>query len=294
MDARKAWLEARRRGVGSSDIAALFGRDPWKTRWHVYLDKIGELPDSPTPQKTWGLRLEDAVATAYAEETGRKVYLPEEKTIRHPSIEYMLASPDRFTDIDGQVCVLELKTSGSGEDGEWGTPGTDEIPLNYILQVQHQMGVCNLERADVAVLFGVNDFRIYTVRRSEQIISAIEREVRRFWEQVQSRNPPTPDWEHESTWGLVANLWGADPTAAPLQLGGEEDALARRYLRLGEELAALKKERESVKAQLLYALGSATSAVTEGGLRVTRKLVSRAGFEVGPTEYYRLSIGDRK
>ena len=38
---REEWLEYRRRGIGGSDVAAVFGLSPYLTARDLYYDKIG-------------------------------------------------------------------------------------------------------------------------------------------------------------------------------------------------------------------------------------------------------------
>lgn len=133
-----------------SDSAAVCGRSAWRTALEVWLDKTGQLPDlPPSPQMEWGLRLEPAIAEAYSERTGLDLSSP--SLCRHPQYPWMLASIDRL--VSGPPKVVELKTASPFAAGEWGDPGTDEIPESYLIQVQHQLAVCGLQVADVA-LFG--------------------------------------------------------------------------------------------------------------------------------------------
>ena len=56
-----------------------------------------------------------------------------------------------------------------------GEPGTDEIPDYYMTQVQHYLAVTGVKTADVAVLIGGNDFRIYTIEADEELQSFVDR-----------------------------------------------------------------------------------------------------------------------
>ena len=44
---RTEWLAERRKGVTSTDIAAIAGQSPWATALDVYLDKLGLSPSGP-------------------------------------------------------------------------------------------------------------------------------------------------------------------------------------------------------------------------------------------------------
>lgn len=73
---------------------------------------------------------------------------------------------------------------------EWGEPETDQAPLPYVFQVQHQLAVTGYNEADIAVLIGGSDFRIYRVQRDEEIIKALIRVESEFWQCVENRVPP--------------------------------------------------------------------------------------------------------
>src|SRR5690606_29968470 len=65
---REDWLQARRRGIGGSDIATIAGVNPWSSPVELYLDKLGELPERPeTDAMRFGKRLEQVVADEFAE-----------------------------------------------------------------------------------------------------------------------------------------------------------------------------------------------------------------------------------
>lgn len=289
---RQEWLARRRQGIGSSDIAALFNLNPWQTPWHVYLDKIGELPDADTPRKKWGRKLEDVVAFVYEEETGRTTYLPEQKVFEHRSIPYLLATPDRFVYPDGQRAVLELKTAGFAHD-EWGHEGTDQIPHQYLLQVQHQLLVTDLPVAHVAVLFGVDDYKQYTVTANDDIQQKIVKRVTHFWEHhVMNRTPPDPDWKHNATLPLVKGLYTEVVRVPNLVLN--LDDLVRQYRQAQEQHGAAEKERDALKAQLIDAMGNAEEAVTPRGYRLRRKAITRRSYTVEESKYIQFYVSDPK
>ena len=40
-------LEARKKGIGGSDVASILGLSPWKSQYQLYLEKRGELEEEP-------------------------------------------------------------------------------------------------------------------------------------------------------------------------------------------------------------------------------------------------------
>jgi len=187
MTTHKQWLAERRTGIGGSDSAAVLGLSPYKSPVDVWLDKTGqsdETPDNTAMQ--WGRLLEATIRQNYAETTGRIVDVPRE-ILRAKTVPHILANVDGLTN-DGRV--LEVKTARS--DKEWGEAGTDQIPRHYLLQVQHYMLVTERPVADVAVLIGGQDYRVYTVNADAELHRLMAAHYAAFWRKVEERTPPEP------------------------------------------------------------------------------------------------------
>lgn len=182
------WLKERQKGIGGSDVAAILGMSPWRTPYQVWEEKTTPIDETAAeddrPALYWGRVLEAPIRQAYADKTGRTVTKPAEAFVssKYP---FMRANLDGIAD-DGRV--VEFKTS-SKSDG-WGEVGTDEIPDYYMTQVQHYLAVTGAKTADVAVLIGGNDFRIYTVEADEELQALLIERESEFWALVESRTPP--------------------------------------------------------------------------------------------------------
>lgn len=282
------WLAARRTGIGSSDAAAVCGLDPWRTPLHVYLEKMGELPDSDNQAKRWGRRLEAVIAEAYVEESGNPVRPPPERIMRHPEYPWLLASLDRVTEVDGRPAVLEIKNVGRAGP-EWGQPGTDAIPLGYVIQAQHQLLVSGLDHAVVAALFGGNRLGIYHVLRQETLYTTLVRVLTDFWQKVEKGNAPEPSWEHPATPELILSQ-GVVEAGVACRLGPEADDQILEYLQIKQRLAELRKDAAALKAWLTHAMGEAAAACTPGGNWVERRLITRRGYTVPETKYVKFWV----
>lgn len=184
---RKAWLEERRTGVGGSDAAAACGLSKWKTPLELFLDKTGELEETrPSEAMHFGTILEPVVRQEYANRTGRTVVVPG-KILRHPRRTFALVNLDGIAD---EHRLYEGKTARTAEG--WGEEGSADIPTEYQLQVQHGMFVTGLEIADVAVLIGGQDFRIYHVPADAELQEMLVDQEAEFWRHVQEGTPPAP------------------------------------------------------------------------------------------------------
>jgi putative phage-type endonuclease len=261
MNDRAKWLEDRRSGIGGSDVAAVCGVSKWKTPYALWQDKRGELPPSPDNEAMlWGRVLEPVIRQQYAERTGRIVRVPD-GIIRSPRHDFMIANPDGLTD---DRRLFEAKTARSAHG--WGEEGSDEVPTDYMLQVQHYMAVLDCEVADVAVLIGGSDFRIYEVPADAELQALIIEAEAEFWQRVIDGNPPDPlsFADMQARYGRASIDGQVEATATAI------DAIAK--LRgIAATKATLNAEEEEAKAEIMALLGERDTLVCNGKPLVTWK-----------------------
>jgi len=206
----------RRTGIGSSDAPVIAGeRGSVVELWAV---KSGLVPE-PEPDADlavlfeWGHRLEPVIADWYADHTGRQVRRVN-RMLRHPDLPWAFASLDRVT-AKGEKRIVEIKTE------RWGWRGDEDVPGSVQAQVQHQMWVTGYEVADVAVLTGGSQPKVYEIPRDDAFIDNLvfletefmgwvksgtrppmdgSENARRVLSKLHPRNdgtliPPTPDME---------------------------------------------------------------------------------------------------
>jgi len=290
MQTRAEFLEARRSGIGASDVAPILGLSPYKTAIDVYLDKVGPVGQvaEMAPQLEWGQRLEPVIASAIIDRYGWSLSRP--ATVRHAAIPCLIASPDRVN-ADGEL--IEIKTARFG-DG-WGEPDTADIPEHYWLQVQHQLEVIpHAQVCWVFVLIGGNDFRRYRVERDPGYLETVAEPLGEFWDLVMNRTPPEPDWTHSRTLEAVKKLYPVQ-AGTTVELQGEEiEYTARAFAHWGGEAKQLEVMREQAKAKLIAAMGTAEKATLPNGTTIHRKTVNRAGYTVKPSTYETFTIKEPK
>lgn len=268
---RAEWLEARKKGLGSSDAAAACGLSRWGTPLSVYLEKLNLAPPREmSEEQRWGLLHEETIAREYERRTGVKLVNP--MTLyhcdRHP---FLLATPDRFD--AAHTRIVELKTARSAEG--WGEEGTDDIPQEYVIQVAHQQAVLDLDLAEVAVLIGGSDFRIYRVPRNAALIDSLIAIEADLWRKIANRTAPEPDWAHPRTPELVELLY-RPASGKSVDLGEDAAALAQVYQGLGAAIREQEEARAEAKARLVQLLGDAEEGRLPDGQRVRRRQVDEA------------------
>lgn len=202
---RKEWLQARLRGIGASDTAAILGYSNFQSPFSIYADKVLEPDDNPSEDAIleWGRRLEPVVARKFEDETGLPLHDPGDFTIyRSESHPWIFATLDRQVGV--HAYPLELKVNFHGNPNDW----KDSIPMAYKVQMQQQLFVTGAELGYFAVLHvGTPLFRWYTVQRHEKFIARLVERVTDFWHNhVEAKRMPPTDYA-EPTRKAIQRLW---------------------------------------------------------------------------------------
>lgn len=181
------WLAKRREGIGSSDAPIIAGESGSVVE--LWAEKSGlierEAPDEDTARLfEWGHRLEPVVAQWYADTTGRALRRVNRMLV-HPKIPWAFASLDRVT--IGEKRIVEVKTTRRGWDA--GEP----VPGRVQAQVQHQLWVAGYDVADVAVLTGGSEPKVYEIPRDDAFIADLAFLETEFWGWVTSGTRPPMD-----------------------------------------------------------------------------------------------------
>ena len=266
---RDVWLEQRRSSLGASDAPAVCCLSPWRTPLDVYLEKIGQAPsESESLQAYIGRVMEPAIAAIYERQTGLALRPPSEPIVYHPERKWQHASLDRVRE-DGRV--VELKTAGGKMAKLWGTED-DAVPDPYLIQLTHQMMVTGADQADIAVLIGGTDFRVYTVPFNRHLADTVLAMEEEFWVRVEQRHPPDPDWDNARTPKLVNALHVPQP-GVRVELGLEAVVPVASFLEAKDTIERTAAYAEGLKARIIEMMGPASEAVLPDGTLLTRKAV---------------------
>ena len=168
----------RSRGIGSSEIAAIVGQNPWAGKHHIWLRKTGRLDNfEPTERMLAGQFLEPAIIAMYEHKMGCKVTKP--PTVVCEAHRYVVDSIDGI--VDGEKIGIEAKSTHWRNSNAWGKEWTDDIPAYYLVQCQWHMGVHELGECHVPVWNG-ESFRVYKIVYDEDLFLALVASAQDFWE----------------------------------------------------------------------------------------------------------------
>ena len=193
----------RTKYLGGSDIGAILGLSKYRSAVDVWLEKTGKnIDDQTSLPLRFGQFVEDFVAREYQLATGEELAI-HEAAITHPEYDYLQGHIDRFVlekdrpliDNQGQIQatrILECKTAHPFTQSDWGEVGTDQVPMNYLVQCLWYMMLTQIEKTDLAVLFGNADFRIYTISRDSELEQMLLERAVHFWNHYVGKDLPPP------------------------------------------------------------------------------------------------------
>ncbi len=283
---RTTWLEARKKGIGGSDAAAIFGLSKYRSAIDVYEDKLGIAPERPqTKPMRWGLLLEDAVAGAFVEARGITLRRLGIRRAKHVPGFPMIGSLDRIAygpNVPAGGLLYEGKTSRMGdgyakEEDALDLPPEKRIPSDAYLQVQHYLEVVDVELAVVVVLVAGSDLRMLDIPRDRALGADLIDEEGRFWrENVLARVPPPPGAKDEP-WLLRKYSVAADAEkVATAEIAEKLDEL----FDVEAELEALEERKGKIRVDLKSYLGEAKKLVAPSGTATwSRFEVTRTGWK---------------
>lgn len=277
-DSDDDWLQARKGGIGGSDVAAIMGFSPWKAPVEVWMEKTNRIdsPDlSDKESVRMGIELESVVLDMY------KRRHPESKVQRVNAILTSVERPWAQASLDAIVCdpdlgwgVLEIKTGS--KESEW----KDGVPIHYQTQVGHYLSVTGYDFADVAALIG--DYGLhyheYRIMRDAEDIAAIDEDVDSFWnESVKNDTIPPNISNLESEGKALSELYKNSDGEMTIEESERTEELARRYAKIGAIEKEAKEEKQGISNELKRLIGEHKGIMGDEFI-VTHVRTSRGGY----------------
>lgn len=268
---RDDWLAIRRTGIGSSDAAAAIGLNPYQSQLELWTQKMGKGnhlpavdPQDDTSPMFWGTLLEPIVAAHYTKRTGNKVRRVN-AVLQHPEHPWMLANVDREVVGAPDVQILECKTAGIHGARLW----SDGVPEYVQLQVMHQLAVTGKQAADVVVLVGGQELRIFRIERNEALIARLIEMEHAFWQMVESKTPPAGDGSDSAEKALRSLYPHSAGEDVDMSDDPELNATFEALLVARDQLDAAQKHEARLRQAIQIHMGEAGKATFACGGSVT-------------------------
>ena len=179
--------QARQKGIGGSDVAAICGWNSYVTPIDVYYSKIIPIPDDdidPTNERCkTGNIAEPFIIKRYEEMKGVKVNT-NVPLLRHPKYPFLLGNIDGL--VEAENVIVECKTVGSYAD-QW----KGEMPLYYKTQCAHYAMLLDAKRVDLIAQFDRFKFEVFVYERDRDFENDNMQKCIDFWENhVVKKIPP--------------------------------------------------------------------------------------------------------
>jgi putative phage-type endonuclease len=239
--------EFRRSHIGSSDIAAILGKDPYKTAYDVWLDKTGQLPPQEENESMFAGTMFESGVLGFAERELGKLKRNQYRSVKSVPI---------GSNIDAIVCEtgnpVEAKTAGlfGPVTENWGAAETDEVPDRVILQAHSHMLVTGTKLCHVAAFIGGRGFVMYHVPADMELMVIISQRAEDFWfNHVVPKIAPDDSLPSLPAVKRVSRIPNTTVSVA--------DDIVNRWLDAKASLQMAGEEKEAAEAALLAALGNA-------------------------------------
>lgn len=293
---RETWLSARGKDVTASVVGALFDVHEYSSPYELWAEKSGRLPreDLDNVALERGELLEPvAVELMRRRRPEWEIFhnTGEATTYLRDPVNRIGATPDTFVMCPerGPGTVQIKSVEQTTYRRKWTPEGADpEPPLWIAMQATLEAHMTGSRWACVAPLvvgYGL-DLPLIDIPLVVDVVDAIQRKSREFWDLVDSGQEPPPDYSRDRA--VIEAMYPGD--------NGEEIDLVsdRAAYRLIEERSALLDKRDEaqtrldeIDTELKYRMKGASLAYLPGGLRMTWR-TQRRTFPDGKTRTFRV------
>lgn len=258
---REEWLEVRKSGIGSSEVATILGLNPYETPYLLWRRKIGmDEPKAETFAMKAGHYLEDAVSRFWSDETGREVIKSSagDWIIRDADKPFLQVSPDRTFWLGASRSpsakgILECKTTQRQIDAE-------DVPAYWYCQVQYQLGVARLESGSLAWLSAGREFGYKDIAVDPEFFAWMIEEVERFWvDNVVGGNEP-----EATAVADVVKKYAVHTNGKTVEASDEVFQAWTELKAVREEMDAIATRKEELENKIKMAFGDAEALTRQG------------------------------
>lgn len=288
-------LEARKGKIGSSDIAAVCGLNPWRTPLQIWAEMTGRVKPEPENDAMWlGTELESTVAKFWAKKSEGGKVIKAGVTKFNDKVPFACATPDYIYTLDNEVGILECKTTGSHNKDRW----KEAVPDYVHCQVMWQMGI--LEEFEDTIVACLCDRELINnkFKYEEPIFDQLVHKGHQFMEMVKSDTPPSALGADKE---LLLKLHGYPEIMDYADLKDDvSENLIARWLKLDKEKKTIaesakeiEKAQKDIQAQIVQRMGGAAHGRwSNGSVKYSHSVVPeamRASYET-----FRFTIKENK
>jgi hypothetical protein len=249
------------RVVSASKVAAILGVSKWDSQRSIYHKMRNEVPrEVQTSVMSRGHFLEPAILAWW------KSQHPEiAEVVRHETFklgDWAAATPDAvpysYRHPGDEPVLVEAKSANSLD--EWGAPGTDAIPTEYLTQCYWSLHLSGYTTCYVPIIGPFLEFAEYVVTYDPAIGADLEARCRAFYDSLTADEPPPLD-DSLATYEVLRAIHPDIDRAGVVELSPQD---AYDYVTACNDLAVADQRARGIKSLLLDAMGTARLAKCDG------------------------------
>lgn len=266
------WL----RLVTASKVSAILGVSPYESPRSLWHKMRGDVPSpAQTSVQARGTYLESGILAWFFADHPELTRDGGEQTVTRDDLPWAAGTPDDIaTTADGERVPVDAKSVGR-DDGEWGEPGTDQVPLHLLTQAVWVMRLGGFRRFIFTRLGPFLERDDYEVAYDPALGADIEARCHAFWLSLHDGEPPALDRRLET--------YNALRVVVPVGEGTWEapDDLARELCESRAGVDAAEGRYNLARSRVLDAMGDAKQVVWRGHV-LGQKQRTKAGCALYP------------
>lgn len=279
------WHKLRLEHVGASEVAALFNKSDYLTKYGLYVMKRDKMEFAgDNERQLLGNNLESGIAKSIAHQEGWRIG----KCKYYYSLDGMGATPDYeiYESKNSYKIIALLQIKNVSIDQWYDKWQGEKPPFAYVLQVQQEMACSGIDAAYIGACIGGSELRVWKYSAHTATAAVIANAVAKFWHDVKE--------------GIEPELTDKDiETVKRVYPGGEEEVTVTRYDAIAnvERIAKLKEVRKKIDEEIKVRtaclikddIGNASKAIC-GGYRINAGVVKKKSFVMPASETRRIDI----
>ena len=269
-------VEDRKGVIGASSAAKHLGLSTFGTPYEAYLEYVGQRPEPTEEEKErmeMGHDLEDFIAKQAEKKFAVKLRKSNYAYI-DPRYPHLLCHPDRLMVQEnlGERIAVEIK-SNSAFDKRWGDEDTDEIPMDYLVQVLMYF-ICAVPCDAVWLIrFSNNKISRYIIRPNVQLQAEIATKLEDIAKRIDS------GWIPEaSTYEEATKLYNA-PTDGEIEADLTIKETVNRLDEVKAEIKGLKSEEDELKKNIITFMQDRSTLTYQGQTIARYKQIITSKFD---------------
>lgn len=257
------WHRLRAKHVGGSEVAALFDRSPYQTRFTLWHTKAGTVAprDIANDRTEWGKRLEAGIAEGVSADMrwnlrkAREYHTSDSVSGMGCTIDY-----DVTDHADGPG-IVEIKFVA--EYVTWKTDWTEKRgPPCFELQLQHQLACTGCPWGALAVFIGQTaTLHIYERKLDPRVVAEIGARVTAFWASIAAGQSPEA-FGTAQEWDLLQELYPEIDAKKSVTVPDERlSETAQMFAWASGQRRSGERTEAECKVKLLDAMGDAQAMI---------------------------------